>query len=187
MVDKVLFSSDMGEWNTPPDLVADMAEVFKWALDACASGPNVCENYYNAEQNSLLKPWRGMVWMNPPYGRGIGKWMQKAVSETETRYPDTTVVCLVPARTDTIWWHTAMPHSTVVVFIEGRLTFGSHEYWQQRWYTPTINGKPNSLFGKIGKKNSAPFPSALIVFGKLETQAQKARLYSYGWPAWGLK
>lgn len=78
--------------------------------------------------------------MNPPYGRGIGQWMQKAY---ESAQMGATVVCLVPARTDTAWWHDYAMRGEVT-FIRGRLKFGN-------------------------AKNSAPFPSALIVFKPKET------------------
>ena len=77
-----------------------------------------------------------MCWMNPPYGKEIGKWMEKAYEES--RKNGTTVVCLVPARTDTAWWHDFAMRGSIC-FLRGRLKFG-------------------------GSKNAAPFPSAIIVF-----------------------
>ena len=79
--------------------------------------------------------WRGVCWMNPPYGRTIGNWMKKAY---ESSLEGATVVCLVPARTDTGWWHNYAMKGDIE-FIKGRLKFG-------------------------GSKNSAPFPSAVVVF-----------------------
>ena len=120
--------------------------------------------------------------MNPPYGRQIGKWVGRARVYGRVQFIKrfTTIVCLLPARTDTRWWHDNIPYASHVTFIKGRLTFGSESYWQWRWETELIDGKPNSLFGKHGKKNSAPFPSAFVVFGPLERK-QRGKLSSYGW------
>lgn len=156
------FSSATDKWNTPPDLVEDLATVFDFDLDVCASGPNVCENYYDEERNGLDEVWSGTCWMNPPYGREIGKWVFQAKRMTGNleNYPllkvtdCIAVVCLVPARTDTRWWHDNVPQASQVVFIKGRLKFG-------------------------GAKNSAPFPSAFVVFGEINNE-QRAKLASYG-------
>lgn len=148
MVDQVHFSSSSGKWETPPDLVADLATVFDWDLD-------VCENYYSPDQDGLSLPWDGLCWMNPPYGRGSGIWYWMArAKEVGSRKGDT-VVCLLPARPDTRWWHSTVPWASLVVFIRGRLKFSS-------------------------SKSSAPFPSAFVVFGLL-TREQEEKLCSYGW------
>lgn len=109
-----------------------------------------------------------IAYMNPPYGREIGKWIEKAYRET--RNPGTVVVALLPARTDTKYFHTWIYNGFRVetIFLKGRLIFGSDEYWQWLWEQEIINGKKNTLFGKIGKKNSAPFPSMLCIFGTLD-------------------
>ena len=151
---ELMFSSATDKWDTPADLVADLATVFDWDLDVCASGPNVCENYYTEADNSLLKIWLGLCWMNPPYGRGISQWVARAVGQSEA-HRNTTVVCLVPARTDTKWFQNATYYASQVVFIRGRLKFGD-------------------------ATNSAPFPSAFIVFGEIN-DAQRAKLANYGW------
>jgi phage N-6-adenine-methyltransferase len=127
------FSSVTDEWATPDTLFKEVeAEFGPFDLDACATPGNAkARRYYTRAQDGLSRPWRGRVWMNPPYGREIGRWMQKA-------YESSLVVCLVPARTDTAWWHDyAMKGETR--FIRGRLTFG-------------------------GAPRPAPFPSALVVF-----------------------
>jgi site-specific DNA-methyltransferase (adenine-specific) len=84
--------------------------------------------------------------MNPPYGRGIGVWLQKAY---ESSQQDSTVVCLIPSRTDTKWWHDYVMRASEIRFLKGRLKFDGHE-------------------------NSAPFPSAIIVFQKTDTQVFKS-------------
>jgi len=157
-MDQVHFSSLRGDWETPSTLVYELAMVFKWDLDVCASRPNVCERFYSPDDDGLSKPWKGLCFMNPPYGRKrrINRWMQKARKEGSK--PDTTVVCLPPARTSTIWWQETVPFASLVVFIRGRLYF-------------EINGEPVGPSG---------FPSAFVVFGDL-TGEQVAKLCSYGW------
>lgn len=175
----VHFSSRTGRWDTPASLITDLSTVFHWDLDVCAEGPNICDNYYDEEDDGLSKPWRGLCWMNPPYGRSrhIDKWMFRA--KVASIKKNTTIVCLPPARTGTIWWHSNVMYADLLVFIKGRLTFGSDVWWEYLWSTPVIDGKKNPLFGKHGHKNCAPFPSAFVVFGDL-TVAQEDKLCSYG-------
>jgi phage N-6-adenine-methyltransferase len=159
-MDEIHGSSKRGDWETPPDLVTDLKTVFAFDVDVCASRPNVCESFYGPEEDGLSQPWRGLCWMNPPYGKGrlIDRWMEKAMYQG--RRLDTTVVCLPPARTSTQWWHDTVPHADLCVFIKGRLTF----------YLP----------GGIKPKHTSGFPSAFVVFGGL-TEPQQAKLISYGW------
>jgi phage N-6-adenine-methyltransferase len=163
-MDKVHGSSLTGDWETPPDLVADLAPLFPWNLDACASRPNVCKCFYSPPQNGLTLPWRGLCWMNPPYGRirHIDVWMQRA--RLVGQATDTTVVCLPPARTCTRWWQDNVPFADMVVFIRGRLKF----------VLPPVAGQISRLY-------PSPFPSAFVVFGEL-SPAQTEKLCSYGWP-----
>lgn len=98
--------------------------------------------------------------MNPPYGREIGLFIKKAYEES---LKGSHVVCLLPARTDTKWFHDYCLKGKVE-FIRGRLQFGTDEYWQWLWDQEYIDGKKNSLYKKYGKKNSAPFPSMLVIF-----------------------
>jgi phage N-6-adenine-methyltransferase len=133
----VHFSSASDDWATPQDYFDTVsAEHGPFDLDVCASESNAkAPRYFTRETNGLAQPWVGTVWMNPPYGREIGEWVHKAHASSLT---GAKVVCLVPARTDTAWWHEwAMKGD--ITFIRGRLKFG-------------------------GAKNSAPFPSALVVF-----------------------
>lgn len=131
-----LFSSSSDEWSTPRDLFAALDAEFGFTLDPCASPENhTCADYFTKEQNGLSRPWGGVVFMNPPYGRAIGLWMRKAYEESQR---GATVVCLVPVRTDARWW-SVVEHAAEVRFIRGRLKFGN---------APT----------------SAPFPNAIIVF-----------------------
>lgn len=141
----VHFSSATDLWATPQDFFDLCARRFgPFELDVCASPENAkCERYFTKDADGLAQDWTGVCWMNPPYGREIGKWMRKAY---ESSLRGATVVCLVPARTDTAWWHDWAARGSVE-FIRGRLKFG-------------------------GSPNSAPFPSALVVFRpKLEMAA----------------
>jgi phage N-6-adenine-methyltransferase len=131
------FSSATDDWATPQDFFDRMNSRFgPFELDVCADNENAkCPHYFTAEDNGLAQQWEGRCWMNPPYGRTIRHWMRKAY---ESSLAGATVVCLVPARTDTAWWHDFAARGKVE-FIRGRLKFGGH-------------------------KNSAPFPSAIVIF-----------------------
>ena len=132
----VHFSSKTDLWYTPQDFFKKYDDVYKFETDVCATDDNAkCAKYYTEEMDGLSQEWRGVCWMNPPYGRTIGNWMKKAY---ESSLSGATVVCLVPARTDTNWWHDYAMKGDIE-FIRGRLKFG-------------------------GSKNSAPFPSAVVVF-----------------------
>lgn len=159
-MDKVHTMSTHGDWETPKRMVDRLAPFFYWDLDVCADRPNVCDNYFSREDDALNREWHGLCWMNPPYGkkRRIGDWIVWA--RKQGAKPDTTVVCLLPARTGTHWWHDNIPYADFVVFIEGRLKF--------------------DLPGGEESPNSAGFPSALVVFGKL-VAVQKIVLSTYGW------
>ena len=132
----ILFSSVTDVWATPQAFFDKLNELHGFTLDVCANSENAkCEQFFTEEIDGLAQDWTGIVWMNPPYGRQIGLWMRKAY---ESSQKGTTVVCLVPARTDTAWWHDYAKKGQID-FIRGRLKFGN-------------------------AKNSAPFPSAVIVF-----------------------
>jgi len=153
-------SSARSDWETPPDLIADLKTVFAFDLDVCASRSNICDTFYSIEDNGLSKPWAGLAWLNPPCGRHnhIDKWLKKAVQES--RDGNTVIIALIPARTSTRWWHSTVPFASLCVFIKGRL----------RFHLP--GGKPGL--------HSAGFPSALVAWGELNP-VQIAKLKSYGW------
>jgi phage N-6-adenine-methyltransferase len=133
----VHFSSKTDDWYTPDEFFDTYNQKHNFKLDVCASASNAkCENFFTVEDNGLEQEWTGSCWMNPPYGRSIGKWMQKAYESSV--YNNATVVCLVPSRTDTKWWHDYAMKGDIE-FIKGRLKFG-------------------------GAKENAPFPSAVIIF-----------------------
>lgn len=132
--------STTNEWSTPRDVFDDLDEEFGFTLDPCATDENAkCEKYYTKEDDGLSKDWSGeVVFMNPPYGGEIAQWAKKAYEEA---MGGATVVCLVPSRTDTRYWHNYFMKADEIRFIKGRLKFG-------------------------GSQNSAPFPSAIIVFNQ---------------------
>ena len=140
-----LLTSNNDEWETPPEIFSELDKEFNFTLDPCCFPETAkCEKYYTPIENGLLQDWTGQrVFMNPPYGRQIGLWIKKAYEESVR---GTLVVCLIPARTDTAYWHDYVMKAKEIRYIRGRLKF--------------------HLGGK--KINSAPFPSAIIVFGGLK-------------------
>ena len=134
-----LFTSDNTEWETPKPFFDVLNSIHMFDLDVCATPFNSkCESFYTKADDCLSKDWQGhRCWMNPPYGRDVGKYLAKALYEGGK--PGTKVVCLLPARTDTHWWHSFAMRSSGILFVRGRLTF-------------------------VGAMASAPFPSAVIVF-----------------------
>jgi len=123
-------------WATPRKFFDELNAEFKFTLDPCCSEENKkCEKFFTEKDDGLSKSWDNeIVFMNPPYGRDIGKWIKKA---SEAR--GGVVVCLLPARTDTRYFHDYIYNKSEIRFIKGRLKFGD-------------------------AKNSAPFPSMVVVF-----------------------
>lgn len=133
----VMFSSKTDLWETPQELFDELNHEFHFTLDVCALPENAkCSVYYTPQQDGLSKPWNGVIWCNPPYGKGVGEWVRKALFAS---IGGATVVMLLPARTDTRWFHEYIYGKAEIRFIKGRLKFG-------------------------GSKNSAPFPSMIVVF-----------------------
>lgn len=131
----VHFSSKTPEWETPQDLFERLDSEFYFTLDVCANSENhKLPAYITKEDDGLKVKWGGRNWMNPPYGREIGKWVKKASENPMT-------VCLLPARTDTKWFHDYIykKDNVEIRFLKGRLKFGD-------------------------SKNSAPFPSMVVIF-----------------------
>lgn len=136
-INSALFSSDSGAWETPQFLFDALDAEFRFTLDAAASMDNrKCRVFYSVHQDAFRLQWRGTVWLNPSYGKGIDRWLEKAKRSAVEN--GATVVVLVPARTDTNWW---FDHARFgeVRFLKGRLKF-------------------------VGAPTSAPFPSALVIF-----------------------
>lgn len=145
----VHFSSVTDEWSTPQDFFDKQNAIYNFTLDVCASPENAkCARYYTKSDEGLAQDWfRDRCWMNPPCGRAIGLWMRKAHKES---LRGALVVCLVPSRTDTIWWHEYAMYGRIV-FIRGRLRFG-------------------------GAKHCAPFPSALVIFEPKNMKPEQQRI-----------
>jgi phage N-6-adenine-methyltransferase len=119
---EVMFSSRTDLWETPQGLFDELDAEFHFDLDVCASPENAkCERYYTTEQDGLSQDWNGVCWCNPPYGREIGKWVKKALMSS---FGGATVVMLIPARTDTKWFHDYILHRAEVRYLRGRLKFG---------------------------------------------------------------
>jgi phage N-6-adenine-methyltransferase len=114
---KVMHSSAKGDWGTPQWLFDRLDAVFEFTRDAAASEHNTkCDCYYDQYKDALTRSWGGdSVWLNPPYGRGIGEWITKAAQHK--------TVALLPARPETKWFQTVWKQAEVVCFIEGRLKF----------------------------------------------------------------
>ena len=134
-------------WATPQWLFDALNKEFGFTLDPCSDGTNAkCPKFYTPRENGLLRDWgTETVFMNPPYSE-VDEWMRKAYGAA---MEGATVVCLIPARTDTQWWH-AYVMKAEIRFIKGRLKFGDAD-------------------------NSAPFPSAIVVF-----RPREFKLVSYG-------
>lgn len=135
LTDDVHFSSESDEWATPQWLFDALHKEFGFTLDPCSDGRNAkCDRFHTMFDSGLLKDWgREVVFMNPPYST-VADWMGKAYGAA---LAGATVVCLIPSRTDTAWWH-KYAMKCEIRFLRGRLKFGDAE-------------------------NSAPFPSALVV------------------------
>lgn len=134
-------------WETPKVVFDRLDAEFGFTLDVCATPDNAkCRRYFSPEDDGLSKPWDGVCWMNPPYGKAIAEWMRKAYEESQI---DATVVCLVPARTDTAWWHEYAMKGEIR-FIRGRIRF-------------------------VGAPHTAPFPCAIVVFHKRWWERPRAR------------
>lgn len=127
------------DWRTPKDLFRSLNDEFGFTCDVASSDQNhLCDSYFTEQNDAFKYDWDGVCFCNPPYGRAIGRWVAKAASESER---GTTVVCLLPARTDTSWFHQyILPVADEIRFICGRLYFDD------------------------GTKGRAPFPSMIVVY-----------------------
>lgn len=134
-----MFSSKTDQWSTPQDFYDKLNNEFHFTLDPCSDEYNhKCEKYYTEKDDGLKQDWSGeTVFVNPPYGRAIKDWVHKSFDESQK--DNTKVVMLIPARTDTKYFHKYIYHKAEIRFIEGRLKFGD-------------------------SKNAAPFSSMVVVF-----------------------
>jgi site-specific DNA-methyltransferase (adenine-specific) len=142
-----MMTSTRLDWETPPEIFDPLNAEFRFSLDVCATlATTKCISHYSPTDDALSRPWvnacegfKHRCWMNPPYGRQIGKWVKKAYEESSL---GGVVVCLLPARTDTAWWHDYCMKASEIRYIRGRLKFlqdGMH-------------------------MGPAPFPSAIVIF-----------------------
>lgn len=138
MLNRSLFSSKTEMWGTPQRLFDELNAEFNFTVDVCAIRENAkCAQYFDPTTDGLRQKWKGVCWMNPPYGRQIGHWVRKAFDESKN---GCRVVALLPARTDTRWFHDFIyGKCTEIRFLKGRLKFNDGA-------------------------GSAPFPSMIVVW-----------------------
>ena len=136
---ELMFSSKTDMWATPQEFYDKLNDEFNFTLDPCATEDNKkCDNFFTVDDDGLKQDWSGnIVFCNPPYGRAIKDWVKK--SYEESLKTNTTVVMLIPSRTDTIYFHEFIYGKAEIRFIKGRLKFGD-------------------------AKNSAPFPSIVVIY-----------------------
>lgn len=143
MLSKAMGMSTTYEWETPDEVYGPLdLELGKFSLDVAASRRNAkASGYFTKKEDGLVQTWTGRVWMNPPYGRVIGQWIRKAYESVKNGDAEI-VVCLIPARTDTGWWHDYVQGKAEVRFLRGRVQFI-----------------------RPGKKlDNAPFPCAVVIY-----------------------
>lgn len=140
-MNNILFSSEKMDWGTPQDLFNKLNQKYNFTVDVASNDQNYkVKKHYTKKENGLKQNWSGeRVWCNPPYGREIGKWLEKAYNTK------CLAVFLIPARTDTKWFHDFVYKKPNVTyeFIRGRLKFE-------------------------GGKTSAPFPSMIVVYNNID-------------------
>lgn len=155
-----LFSSARDDWETPPELFAALDREFHFTLDAAANAANAkCQIWFGpgspiGVEDALTARWFGTVWLNPPYGREIPRFVAKA--HAETRAGHCTAVALIPARTDTEWWHAHVMRAGEIRLLPGRLRF-------------------------VGAKYPAPFPSAIVVWRPEDGDVPEPQVFSWDW------
>jgi phage N-6-adenine-methyltransferase len=143
-MNKALFVAGSTDWETPPELFKQYDEKYHFDIDVCASPENTkCKRYFTAAEDGLAQPWLGTCWMNPPYGRGVEPWIKKAY---ESAITGAIVVALLPARTDTHWFHEYIWHKAEIEFLRGWVRFVMGE-----------------------KSGPATFPSMIVVWGNSGT------------------
>jgi len=166
--ERVLLSSERNDWRTPPELFE--AIQVRWNIEfdldaACSAENKLCEHGYTIEEDSLSQDWAGRVWCNPPYGRGLGKWIEKAYEESRKPHCRS-VHMLINARTDTKWWHSYVTKASMVVFLKGRVKF---------------------LHGDSGEPmNSSTAPSCIVVFDS-ESRDYHTMFYHWDWREHGVE
>jgi len=142
---KLMFSNENNAWTTPREFFAKLNEEFNFTLDPCCMKKSaLCKKYYTPKEDGLKQDWEGEVaFVNPPYGREIKKWVEKCFIEGKKK--NTTVVLLIPARTDTTYFHNFIYGKSEIRFLKGRLKFVD-------------------LDVENPKLSPAPFPSMIVIF-----------------------
>lgn len=148
---QTMFSSNRDDWETPQDFFDKLNTQYHFTLDPCSSNTNAkCPKHYTEQDNGLEQDWGGeVVFCNPPYSRKGCQdlWVKKCYEESLK--PNTIVVALLPARTDTKRFHQYILNKAEIIWIEGRLVF-------------EIDGKP--ILDKNGRPQGAPFPSMVCIW-----------------------
>ena len=139
----LMFSSNDDSWETPPSLFNVLDMEFNFTLDPCCTKQTAkCKKFFTKEEDGLIQDWsKDVVFVNPPYGREIGKWVEKSYNEAKK---GAKVVMLIPSRTDTKWFHDFIYNKAEIRFLKGRIRF--------------LQNKK--------ELNAAPFPTMLIIFNK---------------------
>lgn len=150
---KLMFSNVNNAWCTPQDFYDELNKEFNFTLDPCATEKSTkCKKFFTAKEDGLKQSWKGEhVFVNPPYGRSISKWVKKCYDESKDS--KTKIVLLIPARTDTKYFHNYILNKASIRFIKGRLTF---------WDLDSNKYKTN----RFDKMTPAPFPSMLVIYNK---------------------
>lgn len=145
------YSSKRADWATPIELFLLLDAEFRFTLDAAATDGNAkTPMYFTERDDALTRRWDGVVWVNPPYGRTIGRWVEKAIRSAGI---GAVVVMLVPARTDSVWFQQLARHAFEVRLLAGRVTFE-------------------------GAADPAPFPSAVVVLRSSGVEAGDASAFT---------
>ena len=129
MLNSGMMTSLRDDWETPSELYRELDEQYHFTLDPCSTHKNAkCDKHYTVDDDGLKQSWKGeTVFCNPPYGREIAKWVRKCAEESK----HAKVVMIIPARTDTAYFHDYIYKKARITFIRGRLKFelggGSNE------------------------------------------------------------
>lgn len=176
MLNEGLLSSVKQDWETPQADYDTWNKEYDFTFDPCCTLDNCkCPDglFYDLGQDGLTEPWRGRVFMNPPY-KESKLWIPKAAAESKRREVEF-IIGLLPARTDTKIFHSHIwdrktceyYRGVGIEYLKGRLTFGSDQYWAWIWEQEFLTNakgekRKNSLYKKYGKKSGSPFPSMLV-------------------------
>lgn len=143
---KVMYRSISDCWATPKEVFDKYDAIYHFETDVCATAGNTkCDRFFSPEQDGLKQEWTGVCWCNPPYERQLSKWVKKAAESNAV------VGMLIPARTDTRWFHDYVLKYGEIEFIKGRIKF-------------------------VGAIDNAPFPSMFVLFGKDKLTSNENRI-----------